>query len=116
LTIEADLNKPGEGKMDLKWKGYIVFRRWQRHLRKSGGTSVGIGGSAKTSGVTLSAGADTSGNAGVGGSGSYGTVSWERLKKFSYTSKKSPWNNTEYLGIKLNGSAGHGAFGRVRGS
>lgn len=109
LSIEADLNKPGEGKMDLKWKGKS-FSGGGSVTFGSGGTSVGLGGSAKTSGVTLSAGGDSSGNAGVGGSASYGP--FQGKAKVTYTSKRSPWNSTEYLGIKIKGSAGLGLSSR----
>lgn len=105
LTIEADLNKPGEGKMDLKWKGK-TFSGGGSVIFGSGGTSVGVGGSAKTSGVTLSASGDSSGSAGIGGGGGYGP--FQGKARVTYTSKRSPWNNTEYLGIKIKGSAGLG--------
>jgi hypothetical protein len=105
LTIEADLNKPGEGKMDLKWKGK-TFAGGGSVIFGSGGTQVGLGGSAKTSGVTLSASGDSSGSAGVGGGGGFGP--FQGKARVTYTSKKSPWNSTEYLGIKLKGSAGLG--------
>jgi hypothetical protein len=106
LTIETDLNKPGEGKMDLKWKGK-TFSGGGNVVFGPGGTTVGVGGSAKTtSGVTLSASGDSSGNAGIGGSGGYGP--FQGKARVTVTSKRSPWNNTEYLGIKLKGSAGLG--------
>jgi hypothetical protein len=105
LTIETDLNKPGEGKFDLKWKGKS-FQAGGNVTVGSGGTTVGGGVGRKTSGVTLNAGGDSSGNAGIGGSGSYGP--FQGKAKVTHTTKVSPWNSQEYLGIKIKGSAGLG--------
>lgn len=112
LTIEADLNKPGEGKMDLKWKGK-TFSGGGNVVFGPGGPTFGAGGSAKTSGVTLTGGVDSSGNAGTGGGFGYGP--FQGKAKVSYTSKVSPWNNREYLGIKLKGSAGLGLSNGPKG-
>jgi hypothetical protein len=108
LTVETDLNKPGEGKLDLKWKG----KSWQ------GGGAVTFGGGGITgggvgvgqrgpSGVTVATYGTTGG--GFGRSVSYGP--FQGKGKISFTSKVSPWNNREYLGIKLKGSAGLGLSG-----
>jgi hypothetical protein len=109
LTLEADLNKPGEGKLDLKWKGKS-FSGGGNVVFGPNGPTFGGGVSAKTSGVTLSAGGDSSGNAGFGGSTSYGP--FQGKAKISFTSKVNPYNNREYLGIKIKGSAGLGLSAR----
>lgn len=109
LTIETDLNKPGEGKMDLKWKGKS-FSAGGNVVFGPGGTSVGVGGSVKTQGVTLSGGADASGNAGIGAGGGYGP--FQGKTKVSLTSKRNPWGGGDYLGIKIKGSAGLGLSSR----
>lgn len=113
LTIETDLNKPGEGKFDLKWKGKS-FQGGGNVTVGPGGVSWGGGGGIrgssadKHSGVVINATGGTSGP-GIGGSGNYGP--FQGKAKVSLTSKKSPWNSQEYLGIKLKGSAGLGLTG-----
>jgi hypothetical protein len=105
LTIETDLNKPGEGKMDLKWKGKS-FQGGGSVTVGPGGATVGGGVGRKTSGVTISGSGDSSGSAGVGGSGGYGP--FQGKVRVTHTNKTSPWNSREYLGIKIKGSAGLG--------
>lgn len=127
LTFETDLNKPGEGKFDLKWKGKL--------LRAGGNVSVGDGGitgagggvglgrktdlgsepdgkGGKTPGVSFAVNVtgSTSSGPGFGSSASYGP--FQGKGKISLTRKVSPWNNREYLGIKLKGSAGLGLSAR----
>jgi len=107
LTIETDLNKPGEGKFDLKWKG-----------NRSGGGNVTVGpggvtagggvGRRGTSGVTVA----TVGASGIGFGQSVSYGPFQGKGKVSFTSKVSPWNSQEYLGIKLKGSAGLGLSAR----
>ena len=111
LTIEADLNKPGEGKFDLKWKGKSF--RAGGAVTVGGGGVTGVGGGVgvrTTSGVTVNATGSSSGGPGFGTSTGYGP--FQGKGKVSFTSKVSPWNSQEYLGIKLKGSAGLGLSAR----
>ncbi|MEQ1867561.1 MAG: hypothetical protein ABL996_23285, partial [Micropepsaceae bacterium] len=109
LTIDTDLNKPGEGKFDLKWKGKSFQGGGNVTVGGGGITGGGIGvGRRTTSGVTLAA-VNQSGPS-FGQNVSYGP--FQGKGKISFTSKVSPWNNQEYLGIKLKGSAGLGLSAR----
>ena len=113
LTIEADLNKPGEGKFDLKWKGKSF--RAGGAVTVGGGGVTGVGGGVgvkTTSGVTVNATGSSSGGPGFGGSGGYGP--FQGKAKVTFTSKVSPWNSREYFGIKLKGSAGLGLSNKNR--
>jgi hypothetical protein len=97
LTVTTDLNKPGEGKFDLKWKG----KTFQGGVGVStdGTISGGAGGGGK--GVGIGATGD-----GIGGSAGYGPFSGKA--KVTLTSRVNPYDSREYLGIKLKGSAGLG--------
>lgn len=104
LTIETDLNKPGEGKFDLKWKGKSFQGGGNVTVGPGGITGGGGLGRRTTSGVSVAT-AGASGP-GFGQSVSYGP--FQGKGKVSFTSKVSPWDSREYLGIKLKGSAGLG--------
>ena len=105
LTIETDLNKPGEGKFDLKWKGKTFQGGGNVTVGGGGITGGGIGvGRKTTSGVSVATVSPS--GPGFGQSVSYGP--FQGKGKISFTSKVSPWNSQEYLGIKLKGAAGLG--------
>ncbi|MBI3621641.1 MAG: hypothetical protein HY208_05570 [Nitrospirae bacterium] len=113
LTIGTDLNKPGEGKVDLKWsrKGNPFSATGSVTLRQDQTFGLGVGVGAKTgspgggAGVSGSARDDLS-KSGIGGGGGYGPFAGKA--SVTYTTKQSPWNSRDYLGIKLKGSAGLG--------
>jgi len=111
LSVSADPNKLGEGKFDLKWK--------KGGFSATGGATVGEGG------VTLSGGAEgkirgvSIGVATEGGPSISRDVSYGPFKgkaKVTLTSKVNPYNNQEYLGIKLKGSAGFGLGSKRMGA
>ncbi|MCM3878377.1 MAG: hypothetical protein NEA02_18410 [Thermoanaerobaculia bacterium] len=112
LTIETDLNKPGEGKFDLKWKGKSFQGGGNVTVGPGGVVSWGGGGGIRGSsadkhtGIVIVATGNSASGPGFGQSVSYGP--FQGKGKVSFTSKVSPWNSQEYLGIKLKGSAGLG--------
>jgi hypothetical protein len=123
VTIATDLNKPGEGKMDLKWsrKGNPFSVSGSATIRKDQTIGVGVSVSAKKSWerkgsspdtVGVSGSHDTLSGQGIGSGGCYGPFCGKA--RATYTSKVSPWNNREFLGIKLKGSAGLGVKRKIK--
>ncbi len=116
VKISTDLNKPGEGKMDIKWsrKGVPVSAGGSVTVREDQTIALGVGVSVKQSrerepapdSIDLSVKHDSRSGQGLEGSGCYGPFCGKA--KVSLTSKVSPWNSREFLGIKLKGSAGLG--------
>lgn len=119
LTIGTDLNKPGEGKMDIKWsrKGVPVSASGSVTLRQDQTIGLGVGVSYKgeysgdsdgppVTGSGSGTVRDQVGKSGVGGGVGYGPFAGKG--SVTFTTKVSPWNSREYLGFKLKGSAGLG--------
>lgn len=119
VTIGTDLNKPGEGKMDIKWsrKGVPVSAGGSVTLRQDQTIGLGVGVSYKEEYPGGSGGPpitgsgsgtvrDELGKSGVGGGVGYGPFAGKG--SVTFTTKVSPWNSREFLGIKLKGSAGLG--------
>ena len=109
LSGEVDLNKPGEGKFDLKWKKG-GFTATGSATAGQGGVKFTADAGAKVRGADI--GVDSEGGSGVGHSTSYGPFSGKA--KVTLTTKVNPYNSREYLGIRLKGSAGFG-LGAKRG-
>jgi len=114
VRIGTDLNKPGEGKFDLKWarKGVPVSVSGSATLRQDQTFGLGVGVSYKggpPGGVSRGGSGtvrDQLGKSGIGGEIGYGPFAGKA--SVTYTTKQSPWNSRDYLGIKLKGSAGLG--------
>jgi hypothetical protein len=120
LTIGTDLNRPGEGKLDIKWsrKNVPVSISGSVTLRQDQTFGVGVGVSYKgesSSGMSGSGSGtvrDDLGKSGIGGGAGVGP--YAAKANVTYTSKVSPWNSREYLGIKLKGSAGLGLKRKIK--
>jgi hypothetical protein len=116
FKLTADLNKPGEGKMDIKWsrKGNPISITGSVGVRQDQTVVVGVGVSGKKSwdrdpgpdSIEVSAKGDSVLGPAPEAGGCYGPFCGKA--KVNLTNKVSPWNSRDYLGIKLKGSAGLG--------
>lgn len=116
VKITTDLNRPGEGKMDIKWgrKGNPVSASGSVTVRQDQTITVGVGVSVKNSWerepvddtIDFSVKHDTGAGQGLESGGCYGPFCGKA--KVNLTNKVSPWNSRDFLGIKLKGSAGLG--------
>ena len=96
LSVSTDVNElgSGKGKFDLKWKPKLYENKdYNTKVSGSVGVSIGVGGQANEF-------------PSISGKGEYGPFSGKA--KVTLTNKVNPWNNQEYTGIKLKGSAGFG--------
>src|SRR3990170_165970 len=104
LSVSADPNKLGEGKFDYKWKKGSFSASGSATVGGDQGVTFGGGVGGSTRGVGI--GVATEGGPSISRGASYGPFSGKA--KVTLTSKVNPYNNREYLGIKLKGSAGFG--------
>ena len=96
LSVSTDVNElgSGKGKFDLKWKPKLYENKdYNTKVSGSVGVSIGVGGQA---------------NEFPSISGKAETGPFRGKAKVTLTNKVNPWNNQEYTGIKLKGSAGFG--------
>jgi len=132
--LSMDLNKPGEGKLDVKWKpakGLAVTGSATLRDNQTVGLGIGFSGSRGPVSAKGAISDDLSVSGGVGAAGRAGNVSAgtsgsSYAYEHSYgpfagkvsvglTSRRNPYNDREYLGIKLQGWAGLGAKSRGAG-
>jgi len=104
LSVSADPNKLGEGKFEYKWKKGGFSATGSATVGGDQGVTFGGGVGGSTRGVGI--GVATEGGPSISRGASYGPFSGKA--KVTLTSKVNPYNNREYLGIKLKGSAGFG--------
>ena len=108
VTVSTDFEDlgSGRGKLDLKWKPRLLDGKVEGF---DGGSTKYSGTGSAGVGVGIGQGSDAS----LGGGGSYGPFAGK--VKVTLTTSVNPWNNQEYMGIKLKGSQGfalkEGKFG-----
>ena len=107
LSGSADLNDLGEGKFSYKWTKGGFSATGAANVGKDG---VKVSGSASGKVYGVGVGVDTSGSSSVGRKVSYGPFAGKA--DASFTTAVNPWNNREYLGIRIKGSAGFGLQAR----
>ena len=107
LSGSADLNDLGEGKFSYKWTKGGFSATGAANVGKDG---VKVSGSASGKVYGVGVGVDTSGSSSVGRKVSYGPFAGKA--DASFTTAVNPWNNREYLGIRIKGSAGFGLQSR----
>jgi hypothetical protein len=107
LSGSADLNDLGEGKFSYKWTKGGFSATGSANVGKDG---VKVSGSASGKVYGVGVGVDTSGSSSVGRKVSYGPFAGKA--DASFTTAVNPWNNREYLGIRIKGAAGFGLQAR----
>jgi hypothetical protein len=110
VTVSIDLDKPGSGKMDIKWS---PSKKLPGSIKISGtvsedqefGVNVAYGGSHQGDGASGSVG-----TAGADGRVSYG--GYRGKGKATLITVSSPYDKRKYTGIKIKTSGGFGVGGK----